>query len=232
VSRTLLILLVAAIGAAVLVGYALGSSGGGEAEERAIDRGLSAPLASDGTPVPGEGSPTRPAPHASIGSPTVWGPVQAAAAEGGDSTEGRSEALTDELDAKSPEAIEAFDAARRQVDRQLYTWDVWGAAYVIEDGCSDDCFRDFRAYLISLGRGPYRTALRNPDGIAPVVEDAETGDWENADNVAPDAYEEVAGEDIPSGDSDLDGEPSGTPWDDEQQDELVRRYARLADRFR
>ena len=103
---------------------------------------------------------------------------------------------------------------------------------MIDDGCSDDCFRDFRAYLISLGRVPYEAALKNPDSLAPVVQDAETGDWENADDVAPDAYEDASGEDIRSGDSDLSGTPRGREWDDEQRDELVARYPALAARFR
>jgi hypothetical protein len=103
---------------------------------------------------------------------------------------------------------------------------------VIEDGCSDDCFRDFRAYLIGLGRGPYERALRDPDSLATIVQDAETGDWENADSVAADAYESVTGEDLPVDDSDLSGEPRGQPWDDEDVESLVRRYPRLAARFR
>ena len=103
---------------------------------------------------------------------------------------------------------------------------------MIEDGCSDDCFRDFRAYLISLGGEPYEAALRDPDSLAPVVQDAETGDWENADSVAGDAYESAAGEDIPADDSDLSGDPRGEPWDDEDQDALVQRYPALAARFR
>jgi hypothetical protein len=103
---------------------------------------------------------------------------------------------------------------------------------VIEDGCSDDRFRDFRAYLMSLGREPYEAALRDPDSLAPVVEDPEAGDWENADDVAPDAYEAVAGEDIPGDSSDLSVPPRGTPWDDDQAERLVRRYTRLAERFR
>ena len=128
--------------------------------------------------------------------------------------------------------IAEFGEIRHRLDEQAYTWNLWGAAYVIEDGCSDDCFRDFRAYLISLGRKTYEAAIKDPDSLASIVEDAETGDWENADDVAPDAYEEVAGEDIPSGDSDLSGRPRGEAWDDEQQDELVQRYPALADRFR
>jgi Protein of unknown function (DUF4240) len=128
--------------------------------------------------------------------------------------------------------IAGFERIRRSLDRRLYTWDVWGAAYVIEDGCSDDCFRDFRGYVISLGRGPYETALRNPDALAPVVNDAETGDWENADDVAPDAYQGVTDEDIPGDSSDLSGNPRGAPWDDDHVEALIQRYPRLAARFR
>ena len=74
--------------------------------------------------------------------------------------------------------------------------------------------------------------MKHPDSLAPVVQDAETGDWENADDVAPEAYEDATGEDIPSGDSEPSGSPSGHEWDDEQQDELVQRYPALAARFR
>ena len=88
------------------------------------------------------------------------------------------------------------------------------------------------AYLISLGRGPYEGALQGPDSLAPVVQDAEEGDWENADNVAPDAYQSATGEDIPTEDSDLSGSPRGEPWDDEDQEALVQRYPGLAARFR
>ena len=102
---------------------------------------------------------------------------------------------------------------------------------MIEDGCSDDCFRDFRAYVISLGRGPYEAALRDPDSLAAVAQDAEEGDWENADDVAPDAYQSATGEDFPLDDSALSGTPRGEPWDDEDGDALAQRYPRLAERF-
>jgi hypothetical protein len=103
---------------------------------------------------------------------------------------------------------------------------------VVEDGCSEDCFRDFRSYLISLGREPYEAALRDPDSLAPVVQDAEQGDWENADSVAGDAYESATGEEIPVDDSDLSGTPRGKPWDDDNEDGLVQRYPQLAAKFR
>jgi Protein of unknown function (DUF4240) len=143
-----------------------------------------------------------------------------------------SHQLQDLLTGLPPQQIVAFDRFRHRLDRRAYTWDLWGAAYVIEDGCSEDCFRDFRAYLISLGRGPYEAALRDPDSLAGIVQDAETGDWENADNVAPDAYASVTGEDFPLDDSDLSGSPRGTAWDSEDETALVARYPNLAARFR
>ena len=161
-----------------------------------------------------------------------WQLVAETRESAGNDTGRQSELLEERLSQLSPQQIVDFARIRHRLDEHAYTWDLWGAAYVIEDGCSDDCFRDFRAYLISLGPGPYKAALRDPDSLAPVVQDAEEGDWENADNVAPDAYESAADEDIPVDDSDLSGDPRGEPWDDEDQESLVQRYPALAARFR
>jgi len=133
---------------------------------------------------------------------------------------------------KRAQAILDFAQIRRGLDKGAYTWDIWGAAEVVQDGCSDDCFRDFRGYLISLGRSPYENALRNPDSLASVVQDRETGNWESAVNVAPDAYSSATGDDFPLDDSDLSGEPSGTPFDDNDAAGLAERYPALAARFR
>jgi hypothetical protein len=149
----------------------------------------------------------------------------------GNDTSRQSELLKDRLTHLSPRAILEFARMRHRLDQSLYTWRMWGAATVIEDGCSDDCFRDFRAYVISLGRGPYERALRNPDSLASVAQDAESGDWENADNVAPDAYSSVTGNDFPLDDSDLSGRPSGTPISLGEA-ALRQRYPQLAARFR
>jgi hypothetical protein len=179
--------------------------------------------------------PTRsaqPPQPAHLGEPQLWRLVEDTRRDAGGDTERQSELLATRLEQLPPQQIADFAAIRRRLDERAYTWELWGAAFVIEDGCSDDCFRDFRAYLISLGRAPYEAALKDPDSLAPVVEDAETGDWENADDVAPEAYEDATGEDIPTGDSDLSGRPRGEEWDDEQQDELVRRHPALANRFR
>jgi hypothetical protein len=180
-------------------------------------------------PAPAAASATPSAEH--LGEAGFWRLVEDARRDAGNDTERQSELLAERLGELPAQQIADFGAIRRRLDERAYTWDLWAAAYVIEDGCSDDCFRDFRAYLISLGRAPYEAALDDPDSLAPVVQDAENGDWENADNVAPEVYEDVAGEDIPSGDSDVSGTPRGQSWDDEQQDELAQRYPSLAQRF-
>jgi Protein of unknown function (DUF4240) len=197
-----------------------------------------APPATSSGPAPAaaptqSAQPTRQAqPAQHLGEPQFWRLVEDARREAGGDTERQSQLLAARLERLPAQQIADFGAIRHRLDRRAYTWELWGAAYVIDDGCSDDCFRDFRGYLISLGRGAYEAALKNPDSLAQVVQDAETGDWENADDVAPDAYQDVAGQDIPSGDSDLSGRPRGEEWEDEQQDALVQRYPALAARFR
>jgi len=186
---------------------------------------------------------TRPAPRTTARVAKERAPVPAAETEfwqliaqtrsaAGNDTGRQSGLLEDRLTELSPQAIIEFARIRHRLDERAYTWRLWGAATVIEDGCSEDCFRDFRAYLISLGRGPYEAALENPDSLASVAEDPETGDWENADNVAPDAYSSVTGNDFPLDDSDLSGRPRGTPFNDNDEAGLARRYPRLAARFR
>jgi hypothetical protein len=160
-----------------------------------------------------------------------WRLMEQTRSAAGNDTGRQSELLKDRLTHLSPQAIVAFDRTRHRLDQRAYTWKMWGAAATIEDGCSDDCFRDFRAYVISLGRGPYERALRDPDSLASVARDAESGDWENADNVAPDAYASVTGSDFPLDDSDLSGPPAGRPLSLDGR-ALQRLYPRLAARFR
>jgi Protein of unknown function (DUF4240) len=178
----------------------------------------SAPAAVEAVAAPGGDTP-------------FWNVIQETRSEAGSDSGEQSGLIEDKLKELTPEAIVAFDRERHRLDRQLYTWKIWGAASVIEDGCSDDCFRDFRAYLISLGSAAVQQALRDPDGLAPIVQDAETGDWESADNVAPDAYSSVTGDDYPLDDSDLSGPPAGRRVN-LQEPALRTLYPQLAARFR
>ena len=241
VTRTLKAVL-ALVLVALLAGYGLGSK---RQPERSGVAPQPAAVRAPGTVAPGAGAPNQPAtthaPRDGTHDPVkrkrmdqaaFWQLTAETRAAAGNDTGRQSELLEQRLSRLPARQIVQFQSLRHHLDQRAYSWDIWGAAYVIEDGCSDDCFRDFRAYLISLGRGPYEAALKDPDLLAPVVQDAEAGDWENADSVAGDAYESATGEDIPAEDSDLSGSPRGEPWDDADQEVLVRRYPRLAARFR
>ena len=183
-------------------------------------------------PAPAEAAPAAPTSGTSPSQAQFWQLIAETRSAAENNTGRQSELLKERLTHLSPAQIVDFARIRHQLDQAAYTYDLWGAAYVIEDGCSDDCFRDFRGYLISLGQGPYEAALRDPDSLAPVAQDAEQGDWENADNVAPDAYSSVTSNDFPLDTSDLSGTPRGTPFDDNNIASLVRRFPRLAARFR
>ena len=202
----------------LLAGCGSGSDGAGTAPSAAPASAPAAPRASADATV--------------MDDAAFWQLIADTRADAGNATDKQSDLLEQRLRRLPAKQIAEFERIRQELDRQAYTYELWGAAYVIEDGCSDDCFRDFRGYLISLGRDPYEAALRDPDSLASVAQDAETGNWENADDVAPDAYEGVADEDIPTGDSEPSGDPSGDPWDDDHAEQLVQRYPWLAARFR
>ena len=178
-----------------------------------------------------DGTATNSAP-AALDEAQFWQLIAETRHDAGNDTGRQSDLLKDRLTQLSPAAIVEFARIRHRLDQEAYTWDLWAAATVIEDGCSDDCFRDFRGYIISLGQGPFENALRDPDSLASVAQDAETGDWENADNVAPDAYSSRTSDDFPLDDSDLSGPPRGTPFNENDRAGLARRYPRLAARFR
>ena len=181
---------------------------------------------------PSEAAARKPPARVRMDERNLWKLMSATRSKSDGDTERQSGLLEERLSQLPPRAIAEFQRIRQRLEERAYTWDIWGAAYVIEDGCSDDCFRDFRGYLISLGPKAYEAALRDPDSLAPIVEDAETGDWENADSVAADAYESATGDELPVDDSDLSGDPRGKPWDDEHVEALIARYPRLAEKFR
>jgi hypothetical protein len=180
--------------------------------------------------APPDTSATSAAPGA-LGDAQFWQLIEETRRDAGNDTGRQSELLKNRLAQLSPAAIVEFARIRHRLDEQAYTWDLWAAATVIEDGCSDDCFRDFRGYIISLGQGPYEAAIRDPDSLASVAQDAENGDWEDADNVAPDAYSSRTGGDFPLDDSDLSGPPRGTPFNENDTASLARRFPRLVARF-
>src|SRR5687767_9627969 len=82
----------------------------------------------------------------------------------------RQEAILKRLLRKcSADDVAEFEVRYGNLIRKAYNWDLWGAAYIIDGGCSNDGFWDFRSWLVSRGKKVYRAALRNPESLLRVV---------------------------------------------------------------
>jgi hypothetical protein len=143
--------------------------------------------------------------------------------------EERIEVLKRQLSPLSLVELRAFQAHFRDGLARAYSYDLWGAAYIIGGGCGDDAFWDFRSTLIMQGRDVFDAALADPDSLAATdcSEDnaANYPFWEGYQYVAPQLMRAKGGEDdevrpFP--------EPSGYRW---QEAELPRLYPRLAAKF-
>jgi Protein of unknown function (DUF4240) len=134
------------------------------------------------------------------------------------------------LDPLPPEEIVSFRDHFRDLMDEAYSWDLWGAAYLIGEGCSDDAFVDFRAWLISMGREVFEQALQNPEtllgpSMAPGVEDIF---FEGFAYVADRVYEKRARKRMPDREPGHLGDPKGQPWEEE---DLEERFPALWKKF-
>lgn len=87
-----------------------------------------------------------------------------------DSQEMQALALQKELEALSVRDIEKFSSVFDRLMQKTYSWDLWGAAYVIRGGASDDSFEDFRKWLISKGEDYFIKAVEDPERLAEMIE--------------------------------------------------------------
>jgi len=156
------------------------------------------------------------------------------AAEG--DPEEHAELLVERLVQMDPDAV--LDFARHFESRynRAYHWDLWGAAWVLLDGASDDAFDFFRCWLIGQGREVFEGAVHNPDSLADLLDDFDEeldGDGEELGYAADEAYEQLTGVVAPDlGIPPAPPEPEGTPIDFENESVLAERYPKLWERFK
>ena len=142
------------------------------------------------------------------------------------------ESLGELLSELAPDDIVAFDRIFSQYHDQADSWDLWGAAYIIGGGCSDDGFMDFRGWLISRGEQAYAGALRDPESLVDVVTEADDDcQVEGFQYIASQAWEEKTGctrEEFPRHTFERRAEPTGQEW---EEDDLEIRFPKLSKRF-
>lgn len=113
---------------------------------------------------------------------------------------------------------------------QAYTWGLWGAAYLMLGGCSDDDFEYFRAGLIMCGKEVYEEAVKDPDSLADgdevqICEDiltlaCEVYEERSGDGAIYDRHREV-----------MNLEPAGEPFEESDDDHFKEHYPRLWARY-
>ncbi|MEZ6131574.1 MAG: DUF4240 domain-containing protein [Planctomycetaceae bacterium] len=141
----------------------------------------------------------------------------------------RAEAVQSALCERTAADIIAFEQHMANLLTESYTWSLWGAAYLINGGCSDDGFDYFRGWLITQGRSVFEQALADPDSLADIPDLEEDVECEDILSVAPSAYESVTGEEIPVITINLPD--LGEGWDFDDDTEMKHRYPRLFAKF-
>ena len=90
-----------------------------------------------------------------------WDLIEASR-HGDQGCEEQTRILTALLAQLEPEGIVSFQRHFAERRRESYRWDLWAVAYIVNGGCSDDCFDYFRGWLIAQGREYFETALASP----------------------------------------------------------------------
>lgn len=147
------------------------------------------------------------------------------------SAEEWDERLQAELKQLDPDEIVEWNHIFDRLAFEARTIDLWGAAYTINGGASDDGFYYFRCWLIGMGRDVYEAAVADPDSLAEVVhprEDAEAEIYAAAHQ----AWITVTGrpdtDPYPARNEFSDQPVPGENWDFDDGEEVRRRFPRLA----
>ena len=142
------------------------------------------------------------------------------------------EALKESLAPLTVEELLAFQARFDELIDAARRIDLWGAAYLINGGCSDDGFHDFRVWLVGRGRHPYEAALKHPDSLADIL-DGERVSGFGLDVAAVRVYEEATNLDdfyerLDRFETDNPPRPpEGDDWYFDDAAEMQRRFPKL-----
>ena len=123
---------------------------------------------------------------------------------------------------------------------ECYSWELWGAAFIINRGiCTDSMFSFFRNWLVSLGEDAFYLAIENPDSLSEEVKSDtyEDVNFDEFDLVVGQVYEKKYKEYL--GEDDLDSgsgfdiealmakEPKGEKWTVENVHALYPKLSAL-----
>lgn len=161
-------------------------------------------------------------------SEKFWKIIEITKSESSGDYEKQQSLLERELLKITANEVLEFDNKFRTLRGEIYTWDFWAAAYIINGGCSDDCFSDFRGWLIGQGKSIFESAVQNIETLSELKE-TNDGDWEGLSYIPTDIYEKKTGNDMPNGIQE-NFEITGEEWD-EDENELKNRFPKIYAKF-
>jgi len=160
-----------------------------------------------------------------------WEMIERARSEADGHSDAIAERVYGQLTQLPPAEIESFGAVLDSKVDAGYMWKLWGAAYLLNGGCSDDGFYYFRGWLVAQGQEIYKAALADPDSLVKFADpEDDYHECEDLLNAAMRAYESVAGKSLPVREAETarTAEPSGQNWDFDDADATARQLPRLA----
>ena len=137
--------------------------------------------------------------------------------------------LRERLVSLAPSELADFDRHLHKLGAESYGWNLWGAAYLINGGCSDDGFDYFRGWLIAQGRRWFESALADPDSLADLPGLTDFAELEEILYVANQVHEEKIGSRIPA--ERIPWPELGEGWGFDDEEEMRTRYPKLFAKF-
>ena len=159
-----------------------------------------------------------------------WKIIDKSRMEADGDPEEQLEILGELLQELPPDEIVSFDRYLCEYHAGADHWDLWGAAYIIGGGCSDDGFMDFRGWLISRGEKAYEAAMADPESLVNVINDHD-GECqvEGYQYIASQVWEKKTGKsEFPSHDLPRGMDTAGTQCDEE---DLATKFPKLSKKF-
>ena len=140
-----------------------------------------------------------------------------------------------------PDELMGFERQFEKIHTGSCSWNLWGAAYLMNGGCSDDGFEYFRAWLMAQGRRTFEKAVEDADTLA-MLPDPQGGrsrryrELEEFMYVAREIYEEKTSEEMPESDTGflqgVDWRNFDVRWNFDDPVEMQRRYPKLFAKYR
>ncbi|MFZ2267458.1 MAG: DUF4240 domain-containing protein [Azonexus sp.] len=162
-----------------------------------------------------------------------WKIIDTTRKEANGDAEAHVETLTATLREFDPNDLVTFQHWFDDYYARADTWDLWGAAYIIGGGCSDDGFMDFKGWLVSRGEKVFEAAMVDPESLTKTVKQDDECQVEGFSHAARWIWCEKTGRNFsefpPSPlAANSRGGPIGQTW---LEEDIDKRFPKLAKKF-